>query len=136
MLCYSMIGVCGKYLYDYFAQSAENRNSYADIIDIGFPDDADNQDKDHPDNETEEETEVSDFDYDSLLAINSDCKCQPLFYFIGNFDFSRKQKEHVFTKLELGKHVHGNDNILAILYPSTTKYKNVRGSLDTFLKLL
>lgn len=75
MLCYSMIGVCGKYLYDYFAQSAENRNSYADIIDIGFPDDADNQDKDHPDNETEEETEVSDFDYDSLLAINSDCKC-------------------------------------------------------------
>ena len=73
MLCCSMIGVCGKYLYDYFAQSAENRNSYADIIDIGFPDDADNQDKDHPDNETEGETEVSDFDYDSLLAINSDC---------------------------------------------------------------
>lgn len=73
MLCCSMIGVCGKYLYDYFAQSAENRNAYADIIDIGFPDDADNQDKDHPDNETEKETEVSDFDYDSLLAINSDC---------------------------------------------------------------
>ena len=73
MLCCSMIGVCGKYLYDYFAQSAENRNAYADIIDIGFPDDADNQDKDHPDDETEKETEVSDFDYDSLLAINSDC---------------------------------------------------------------
>ena len=34
----------------------------------------------------------------------------PVFYFIGNFDFSRKQKKRVFTKLELGKHVHGNDN--------------------------
>ena len=73
MLCCSMIGVCGKYLYDYFTQSAENRNAYSDIIDIGFPDDADNQDKDDPEDETEKETETSDFDYDSLLAINSDC---------------------------------------------------------------
>lgn len=31
MLCCSMIGVCGKYLYDYFAQSTENKNAYADI---------------------------------------------------------------------------------------------------------
>lgn len=28
MLCCSMIGVCGKYLYDYFTQSAENKNAY------------------------------------------------------------------------------------------------------------
>ena len=27
MLCCSMIGVCGKYLYDYFAQSAENKEA-------------------------------------------------------------------------------------------------------------
>ena len=73
MLCCSMIGVCGKYLYDYFAQSVENKEAYTDIIDIGFPDDADNQDVDIPADETEKETEVSDFDYDSLLAINSDC---------------------------------------------------------------
>lgn len=73
MLCCSMIGVCGKYLYDYFAQSAENKNAYADITVIGFPDDADNQDVDISDDETEKEMEVSDFDYDSLLTINSDC---------------------------------------------------------------
>jgi hypothetical protein len=36
MICCSMIGVCGKYLYDYFAQSAENKNAYADIIDIWY----------------------------------------------------------------------------------------------------
>lgn len=73
MLCCSMIGVCGKYLYDYFAQSAENKNAYADIIDIGFSDSTDNQHVDGHEGETERETEVSDFDYDSLLAINSDC---------------------------------------------------------------
>lgn len=69
MLCCSMIGVCGKYLYDYFAQSSENKDAYADIIDIGFSNSTDIQDKDDP----EDETETSDFDYDSLLAINSDC---------------------------------------------------------------
>lgn len=73
MLCCSMIGVCGKYLYDYFAQSAENKNAYADIVDIGFSDSTDNQDEDDPENETEQEMEASDFNYDSLLAINSDC---------------------------------------------------------------
>ena len=39
MLCCGMIGVCGKYLYDYFVQSAENKEVYADIIDIVFSDD-------------------------------------------------------------------------------------------------
>ena len=73
MLCCSMIGVCGKYLYDYLAQSAENKEAYADITVIGFPDDADNQDVDISDDEAEKETQVSDFEYDSLLAINSDC---------------------------------------------------------------
>lgn len=73
MLCCSMIGVCGKYLYDYFAQSAENKNAYADIIDIGFSDSTDNQHVDGPESETKKEAESSDFDYDSLLAINSDC---------------------------------------------------------------
>ena len=73
MLCCSMIGVCGKYLYDYFAQSTENKNAYADIIDIDFSDSTDNQYEDDPENETEQEMEASDFNYDSLLAINSDC---------------------------------------------------------------
>ena len=27
MLCCGMIGVCGKYLYDYFAQSVENKDA-------------------------------------------------------------------------------------------------------------
>ena len=57
MLCCSMIGVCGKYLYDYFAQSAENKNAYADIIDIGFSDRTDNQHVDGHEGETERETE-------------------------------------------------------------------------------
>ena len=73
ILSCGMIGVCGKYLYDYFAQSGENRNAYSDIIDIGFPDDAGDQDEDGPESETKKEAESSDFDYDSLLAINSDC---------------------------------------------------------------
>ncbi|MGN0416688.1 hypothetical protein [Anaerostipes faecalis] len=34
ILCCSMISVCGKYLYDYFVQCAENKDAYADIIDI------------------------------------------------------------------------------------------------------
>lgn len=50
-----MIGVCGKYLYDYFAQSAENKNAYADIIDIGFSDRTDNQHVDGHEGETERE---------------------------------------------------------------------------------
>lgn len=69
MLCCRMIGVCGKYFYDYFAQSMENKEVYEDIISIGFSDITDNQDEDDP----EDETEARDFDYDSLLAINSDC---------------------------------------------------------------
>ena len=73
ILSCSMIGVCGKYLYDYFAQSAENRSAYADIIDIGFSDSTGDQDEDIPDDETEQEAESSDFDCDFLLAINSDC---------------------------------------------------------------
>ncbi len=52
MLCCSLIGVCGKYLYDYFSQFVENKEAYADIIDIGFPDGTDNQDKDNPKDET------------------------------------------------------------------------------------
>ena len=39
MLCCSMIGVCEKYLYDYFVQSVENKEVYANFIDIGFSDD-------------------------------------------------------------------------------------------------
>ena len=39
MLCCSMIGICGKYLYDYFAQSAKNKDAYSDIIDISLSDD-------------------------------------------------------------------------------------------------
>lgn len=37
--CCSMIGVCEKYLYDYFAHSVENKEDYANFIDIGFSDD-------------------------------------------------------------------------------------------------
>ena len=31
MLCCSMIGVCGKYLYDYIAQSAENLQQFVSL---------------------------------------------------------------------------------------------------------
>lgn len=63
MLCCNMIGVYEKYLYDYFAQSMEDKEVYGDIINIGFPDSTDNQDEDNPNDETEKETEASDFDY-------------------------------------------------------------------------
>lgn len=73
MLCCGMIGVCGKYLYDYFAQSVENKDAYEDIINIGFPNNTDDQNKDDPEDETEQEIDISDFAHNSLLAINSDC---------------------------------------------------------------
>ena len=73
MLCCSMIGACGKYRYDYFAQSVKNENAYADITVVGFPDDADNLVEVVPDYKTEKETEVNGFNYDFLLTINNDC---------------------------------------------------------------
>ena len=73
MLCCSMIGVCRKYLYDYFVQSVENKNAYADITVIGFTDDLDNLAEVVFDYKTEKETEVNAFNYDSLLTINNDC---------------------------------------------------------------
>ena len=69
MLYCSMIGVCGNTFMITLLQSAENKNAYADIIDIGFSDSTDNQHVDGHEGETDRETEVSDFDYDSLLAI-------------------------------------------------------------------
>ncbi|MDO4647008.1 MAG: class B sortase [Eubacteriales bacterium] len=75
MLCCSLIGVCGKYLYDYFSQSAENKEAYENILDIGF-----SAEQDDPESEEETESaegqsevEANDFDYNSILAINSDC---------------------------------------------------------------
>lgn len=76
MLCCAMLGVCGKYLFDYFQDSHSNKQSYEAIADIGFPDkDPDQEDEKQTETEltTEAESERDNFDYDSLLAINSDC---------------------------------------------------------------
>ena len=79
MLCCAMMGVCGKYLFDYFQASYSNKHAYEAITDNGFPDkDLDqNAQEDKNQTETELQTEADaendNFDYDSLLAINSDC---------------------------------------------------------------
>ncbi len=79
MLCCATIGVCGKYLFDYFQESNSNKQAYESILDIGFPDKDPDQDKEDDEKQTETElqsegeTEQDNFDYDSLLAINSDC---------------------------------------------------------------
>lgn len=79
MLCCAMMGVCGKYLFDYFQESHSNKQAYEAITDIGFPDKDPDQDAMDDENQTETELQTEadakndNFDYDSLLAINSDC---------------------------------------------------------------
>ncbi len=79
MLCCAVIGVCGKYLYDYYSESMDNKEAYEAITDIGFPDQDSDQETLDDENQTESElqteaeAENDNFDYDSLLAINSDC---------------------------------------------------------------
>ena len=75
MLCCSLMGICGKYLFDYLQASLANRQAYEEITDIGFPEDETDEETENTETESESgaKEEQDNFDYASLLAINSDC---------------------------------------------------------------
>lgn len=66
--------VCGSYLFNYWHHSAENKEQYEELADIGFDNKDDKKDKDDSTQNLDETENKGDaFDYASLLAINSDC---------------------------------------------------------------
>ena len=71
VLCTAVISISGTYLMTYFMRSEENKQEYEDISQIGFPE----TEADHEEENDQQDVKQSedDFDYQSLVAINSDC---------------------------------------------------------------
>ena len=66
-------GDCGKYLLDYWRDSYDNRQNYRQVEEIAFPE-KDTQEEETEPNEDNPTTEIDDFDYQSLLDENADCR--------------------------------------------------------------
>lgn len=71
VLCTAVISVSGTYLMNYFMKSEENKQKYEDISEIGFPETE--ADQEEAKDQQEVKQAEDDFDYQSLLAMNSDC---------------------------------------------------------------
>lgn len=71
VLCTAVISISGTYLMNYFMKSEENKQKYEDISEIGFPE----TEADHEEENDQQDVKQSedDFDYQSLIAMNSDC---------------------------------------------------------------
>lgn len=71
VLCTAVISISGTYLMNYFMKSEENKQKYEDISEIGFPETK----ADHEEENDQQDVKQSedDFDYQSLIAMNSDC---------------------------------------------------------------
>ena len=71
VLCTAVISISGTYLMTYFMRSEENKQKYEDISEIGFPE----TEADHEEENDQQDVKQSedDFDYQSLIAMNSDC---------------------------------------------------------------
>ncbi len=71
VLCTAVISISGTYLMTYFMRSEENKQKYEDISEIGFPE----IEADHEEENDQQDVKQSedDFDYQSLIAMNSDC---------------------------------------------------------------
>ena len=71
VLCTAVISISGTYLMTYFMRSEENKQEYEDISQIGFPE----TEADHEEENDQQDVKQSedDFDYQSLVVINSDC---------------------------------------------------------------
>ena len=71
VLCTAVISISGTYLMTYFMRSEENKQKYEDISEIGFP--ATEADHEEENDQQGVKQSEDDFDYQSLVAINSDC---------------------------------------------------------------
>ena len=66
--------ICGKYRLDYWQDSYDNRQNYRQVEEIAYPEKDTEEDGtgSNVDNSMIE-TEIEDFDYQSLMDKNSDC---------------------------------------------------------------